>query len=122
MLDRVISRSMIEEVDKQTTLRFHYSPKMMESLADMVKYAQQKGSRVEMVVNPYFPAFLPKIGNLDSLITDINLATGSTVKNFKDAVTETEAFGDYQHVNKNGARLYLDKLIEAGVLEPKVGL
>ncbi|MCF8247001.1 MAG: hypothetical protein K9J37_18715 [Saprospiraceae bacterium] len=117
LLDRVISQSMVNDVDKQTTLRFHYSPKMMESLMDMVKYAQQKGTRVEMVVNPYFPAFLPKIGNLDSLMRDISLATGATVKDFKDAVTETEAFGDYQHVNKVGARLYLDKLIEAGVLK-----
>ncbi|MBK9015686.1 MAG: hypothetical protein IPM82_17365 [Saprospiraceae bacterium] len=122
LLDRVISPSMVSDVEKQQILRFHYDQKMLDKLAGMVSYATQKGVKVELVVNPYFPAFVPKIGNLDSLMADINKATGLTVKNFENAVTETEAFGDYQHVNKQGARLYLDKLMEAGVLETRSGL
>lgn len=119
LLDRVISPQMVNDVDKQQTLRFHYDQKMLGQLAEMVKYAQQKGTRVELVVNPYFPGFIPKIGNLDSLMTDIKLSTGVTVKNFENAVSAVSAFGDYQHVNKEGARLYMDKLIEAGVLDTK---
>lgn len=119
LLDRVISPQMVNDVDKQKTLRFHYDQKMLGQLAEMVKYAQQKGTRVELVVNPYFPGFIPKIGNLDSLMTDIKISTGISVKNFENAVSATAAFGDYQHVNKEGARLYLDKLVEAGVLDTK---
>ncbi len=122
LLDRVISPSMVSDVEKQQILRFHYDQKMLDKLAGMVSYAKQKGVKVELVVNPYFPAFVPKIGNLGSLMADINKATGLTVKNFENAVTQTEAFGDYQHVNKQGARLYLDKLMEAGVLETRSGL
>jgi hypothetical protein len=122
LLDRVISPSMVAEVVTQKALRFHYDQKMVDKLAEMVKYTQHKGTRVELVVNPYYPPFIPKIGNLDSLMADINRATGLTVKNFENAVTQTDAFGDYQHVNKQGARLYLDKLIEAGVLETRSGL
>jgi uncharacterized protein YwgA len=119
LLDRVISPQMVNDVDKQKTLRFHYDQKMLAQLTEMVKYAQQKGTRVELVVNPYFPGFIPKIGNLDSLMTDIKQSTGISVKNFENAVSVTAAFGDYQHVNKEGARLYLDKLVEAGVLDTK---
>lgn len=122
LLDRVISPQMVGEVGKQKTLRFHYSPKMVEKLGEMVKYAQQKGAQVELVVNPYFPAFIPKIGNLDSLMADVNAATGVSVKNYADAVQETAAFGDYQHVNKAGARLYLDKLYEQGVFPTALGM
>ena len=117
MLDRVISPNMLIEVAKQPTLRFHYDQRMLEKLAGMASYARQKGVKVELVVNPYFPAFIPRIGNLDTLIADVELATGLTVRNFADAVQTTEAFGDYQHVNKQGARIYMDKLIEVGVLE-----
>ncbi len=122
LLDRVISLGLVQDVDNQKVLRFNYDKKMVAELAEMVKYAQQKGTRVELVVNPYFPAFIPKIGNLDTLTTDLNAATGLTVKNFENAVTQTDAFGDYQHVNKVGAKLYLDKLMEAGVLETKTGM
>lgn len=119
LLDRVISPQMVNDVEKQKPLRFHYGSEMLEKLSEMVKYAQVKGMRVELVVNPYYPAFIPKIGNLDSLKTDINRATGLTVKDYANAVQQTEAFGDYQHVNKHGARLYLDKLVETGVLETR---
>ncbi len=119
LLDRVISPQMVNDVDKQKTLRFHYDQKMLGQLAEMVKYAQQKGTRVELVVNPYYPGFIPKIGNLDSLMTDIKQSTGISVKNFENAVSATAAFGDYQHVNKEGARLYLDKLVESGVMDIK---
>ncbi|MBI1227881.1 MAG: hypothetical protein GC192_21795 [Bacteroidetes bacterium] len=122
LLDRVISPNMMEDVDNQKLLRFNYDKNMVAQLAEMVKYAQQKGTRVELVVNPYYPAFIPKIGNLDTLLGDLNTATGLSVKNFENAVTQTEAFGDYQHVNKVGAKLYLDKLVEAGVLETKTGM
>ena len=119
LLDRVISPQMASDVEKQKTLRFHYGTEMLAKLSEMVKYAQVKGTRVELVVNPYYPAFIPKIGNLDSLKMDINLATGLTVKDFANAIQQTEAFGDYQHVNKLGARIYLDKLVETGVLETR---
>ena len=122
LLDRVISPTMVSDVDSQKTLRFHYSPEMLAKLSDMVKYAQQKGTKVELVVNPYYPAFLPKIGNLDSLIFDVNKATSLSVRNMANAVAGTESFGDYQHVNKQGARLYMDKLLEAGVLQTRTGL
>lgn len=119
LLDRVISPQMVNDVGKQQTLRFHYDQKMLGQLAEVVKYAQQKGTRVELVVNPYFPDFIQKLGNLDSLMADIKQSTGISVKNFENAVSTTAAFGDYQHVNKEGARLYLDKLVEAGVLDTK---
>jgi len=122
LLDRVISPSMMSSVGEQKTLRFSYDKKMLDQVSTMVNYAKEKGVRVELVVNPYYPAFVPKIGNLDSLMNDLNAATGLTVKNFGNVVTQAEAFGDYQHVNKVGAKLYLDKLIQAGVLETRTGL
>ncbi len=117
LLDRVISASMVDDVDTQKALRFHYSPKMLEKLDEMVKYAQQKGTRVELLVNPYFPAFVTKIENMDSLKIDVSKATGISVRDFSNAVQETEAFGDYQHVNKVGAMRYIDRLIAEGVLK-----
>ncbi|MCU0348888.1 MAG: hypothetical protein MUC59_18250, partial [Saprospiraceae bacterium] len=121
LLDRVISPSMVANVDEHKILRFHYDKKMVEKLAEMVKYAQAKGTKVELVVNPYYPPFIPKIGNLDTLMTDLTAATNLPIKNFSNAVQKTEDFGDYQHVNKEGAKSYLDKLIEAGVLATRTG-
>ncbi len=121
LLDRVISPGMAKDVGKQKILRFHYDQKMLDKLAGMTNYAHQKGVKVELVVNPYFLPFIPKIGNLDTLMADVERTTGLTVRNFANAVQATEAFGDYQHVNKQGARLYMDKLVEAGVLENRNG-
>ncbi len=119
LLDRVISPEMVASVGSQPKLRFHYDEKMLGHLANLVKYAQGKGTRVELVVNPYYPDFVPKIGNLDTLIMDVQRTAGVTVKRYTNAVQEAEAFGDYQHVNKVGAKKYIDQLVADGVISTK---
>lgn len=115
LLDRVISPEMVADVAKHKNLRFHYNTKMLNHLNEVVKYAQQKGTRVELVVNPYYPEFIPKLTNIDTLVMDVERTTGLTVRRYASAVQTTEAFGDYQHVNKVGAKLYIDRLVEDGV-------
>ncbi|MCC6724892.1 MAG: hypothetical protein IT258_10310 [Saprospiraceae bacterium] len=119
LLDRVISPEMVANVAAQKPLRFSYNEKMLNHLADLVKYAQGKGTRVELVMNPYYPEFVPKLVNLDTLIMDVQRTAGVTVKKYINEVQKTEAFGDYQHVNKVGAKLYLDKLMQDGVISNK---
>ncbi len=116
LLDRVISQEMLANVAKHENLRFHYDSKMLNHLTEMVKYAQNKGTRVELVVNPYYPEFIPKLTNIDTLVMDVERTSGVTVRRYTSAVQPAEAFGDYQHVNKVGAKLYVDKLVEDGVL------
>lgn len=120
LLDRVISAGMVQDVSAQKMLRFHYDGQMLAQLAELVSYAQSKGVKVELVLNPYFQPYLTKLENKLQLMEDISKTCRVGVKDFSDAVAQTEAFGDYQHVNKVGAKLYLSKLMEAGVL-PKGG-
>ncbi len=119
LLDRVISPEMKANVGNQALLRFHYDNKMLGHLAKMVKYAQEKGTKVELVVNPYYPDFVPKIVNLDTLVMDVQRTSGVTVRRYTNAVQESAAFGDFQHVNKVGAKLYIDQLIADGVISSK---
>ncbi len=119
LLDRVISPEMVANVGNHAPIRFHYDHKMLGHLANMVKYAQQKGTKVELVVNPYYPDFVPKIVNLDTLVMDVQRTAGVTVRRYTNAVQATEAFGDYQHVNKVGAKFYIDRLVADGVIQAK---
>jgi hypothetical protein len=117
LLDRVISPTLQKDVEKQDVFDYDYTPEMLASLADVVNYAKEKGVRVELVVNPYFPPFAEKIGNLPDLKTAIEKTTGLPVHDYSNAVSGVDGFGDYQHLNKNGAKEYLDKLMEDGILE-----
>jgi hypothetical protein len=122
LLDRVISPSLQRDVENFGEFKFTYSQDMLKSLADLTQYAQIRNVRVELVVNPYFPPFVSKISNLAALKADIEKATGLPVHDYSTAVAGMVGFGDYQHLNKNGAKEYLDKLMKDGILEMKTGL
>ena len=69
-----------------------------------------------MFLNPYFPPFAERMFNKETLIYRVEEATGLEVHDYSTSVKGINGFGDYQHLNKNGAREFLDNLIEDGVL------
>ncbi len=119
LLDRVISSSLQQDVTRQKTFDYDFTPDMLKSLAEVVQYARDKGVRVELVINPYYPPFSQKIGNLAALKTAVEKATGLLVHDYSNAISGVEGFGDYQHLNKVGAKQYLDTLMADGMLEAK---
>ncbi len=90
---------------------------VINQLVEMVKYAQAKGTEVELVINPYFPAFANKIVNIQDLKRTVEAKTGLPVNDYSLAVKETAGFGDYQHLNKAGARTFIDKMLADNVLK-----
>lgn len=122
LLDRVINQNMVDgaadlepytiDLEPDSTMR-DYLPDQLKS---MIETAQSKGTKVELVINPYYPAFAKKIENLTSFKTKIEAHTGLKVNDYAQLITEQKGFGDYQHLNKYGARLYLDQLKKDGIL------
>lgn len=116
LLDRVINQNMIDGVDdlepyfidlEPDSTDINYLPENLKSLIDIAK---EKGTEVHLVINPYYPPFAKHIQNLDEFKTKIEQYTGMKVNDYSTAVTDVKGFGDYQHLNKTGARIYLDKL------------
>ena len=94
-----------------------YIKGVMEHLASTVEFAKAKGVDVQLVINPYYPPYLDKLVNLDQLKAAAEKATGMKVHDYSNSVKDKEGFGDYQHLNKAGSRIYLDKLLEDGILK-----
>lgn len=90
---------------------------VIDQLVEMVRYAQAKGTDVELVINPYFPAFANKIVNIQDLKKTVEAKTGLPVNDYSLAIKETAGFGDYQHLNKTGARAFIDKMLTDNVLK-----
>ena len=117
LLDRVISATLQKDVAKIDSFNFDFTDKMLTELKDVVAYAQQKNTMVKLVVNPYYPPFVQHIHNKKALIEAVENATGLTVHDYANSIQNTDGFGDYQHLNKSGAKAYIDLLLEDGVME-----
>ena len=114
LLDRVISAPMLAGVGE--TPDYTIEPMFLEDLKATVGLAKRRGIEVELVINPYLPAFAQRITNLPAFKQQIEARTGLRVKDYSQAVTMIEGFGDYQHLNKSGSRVYIDRLLADGVL------
>ncbi len=116
LLDRVINEKVIADIVNEPEYSITMEDYLLENLAELVNYAKSMGTEVYLVVNPYYPPFGEKIVNLDEIIQKVESKTNLEVHNFAFAINEVEGFGDYQHLNKNGSKIYIDTLIKNGIL------
>ena len=111
LLDRQIAPSVVAASAELDDYRNDYTLGRVRAFAEVVDEYRAAGTTVSLVINPYYPNFQRTIRNLDSLALDVRAATGVPVLDYSASIVGDENFGDYQHLNKRGAQLYLDRLL-----------
>lgn len=117
LLDRVITDDLRNSIADRKLDTISIEQNLLDDLKATVQAAQNKGVEVKLVVNPYFPAYADKLANLDEFIKRVEATTGEEVHNYAKAVAGVEGFGDFQHLNKAGSRVYVDRLLEDSLLQ-----
>lgn len=112
IVDRTIAPSVVRDTVGLDAYTLGVAEHRIAEFADVVAEFRAAGTEVVLVVNPYFPAFARSIANLSELKTAVTEATGLPVRDYSVVVTGAEYFGDYQHLNKQGAEVYLAGLLE----------
>ncbi|MEM6964406.1 MAG: hypothetical protein AAF573_06545 [Bacteroidota bacterium] len=122
IIDRVINENLANSVEEQRP--FYVGPfdsmtvhTIFTALNETVDIARQEGIKVKLVISPFYPPFVKKIVNEDDFIRRVQNETGLRVHNFMDAVQDESGFGDYQHVNIHGAKLFIDSMRAAGIFD-----
>lgn len=77
-----------------------------QALDHIIASAQAQGTRVAVVITPYFPTYAGKLKNFDAFFADLKgrLPAGVTVIDARRAVDKDELFMDALHVNEDGVR------------------
>lgn len=147
IIDRVINENMVNAVDDQRPFYagpFDWSTveMMFGELDKTIKIAKENDIKIKLVISPFFPPFVNKIVNFEHFEKRINMAANSTyslpgltksylengagnvtssskinIYNYADAVQDPTGFGDYQHVNIKGAKIYIDKMKADGIFD-----
>ncbi|MCH2083750.1 MAG: hypothetical protein MK226_15250 [Saprospiraceae bacterium] len=119
--DWLLDRKITEEIKAKLTPDYEfiikYPEEMPKQLGETVAYLRKQNINVQLVLNPYYPPFVDHITNLDEFIKEIEAATQMKVANYATAVQKEAYFGDFQHLNKVGSKVYLEQLIKDGLLE-----
>jgi hypothetical protein len=108
LLDRQIGSGQAAEV-ASASYQIPLLSGMVEHLTKAIKTAQAKGSRVELVISPYFPRF--EVIGLQDLKNALEQTTGLKVRDNQRAIGEPACFGDYMHLNQKGAQVYIDSCL-----------
>ncbi len=77
-----------------------------QALDRIIRSAQAQGTRVAVVITPYFPTYAGKLKNFDAFFAEMKsrLPSGVTVIDARRAVDKDELFMDALHVNEDGVR------------------
>ena len=90
-------------------------PYLIRQLKEAVNAARDKGVGVQLVIGPYFPGYV--VNNLDALKAAAEQATGLPVRDYRSALGDQTGFSDFRHLNKRGAKAYIDLMMEEGVFQ-----
>ncbi len=108
LLDRVITDELVSRVEEEPALEVSTSEELVEDLFKIIQLAERRGTEVKLLVNPYYPPFLKRVTGLKKLKETIEQKTGKMISDYSQVIRDRNGFGDYQHLNKNGSRAFLD--------------
>ena len=111
LLDRVMPQSLADDAVEVQPQRNGYTPARVAQLAATVRRFRDAGTDVHLTINPYYPPYARSLSNLDELAAAVTAATGLEVHDYSEAIQDREYFGDYQHLNVAGARVFLERLV-----------
>lgn len=114
LLDRVISPELAATAGEHN-YDLDVSKYLIEQLHTLVDSAKAKGIGVTLLIGPYFPGF--QVNNLDALKDDIEKTIGTSVKDYRFALSNPAYFGDFMHPNKSGSMAFIDFLRRDGVFD-----
>lgn len=77
-----------------------------QAMDRIIRSAQAQGTRVAVVITPYFPTYAGKLKNFDAFFAELKsrLPAGVTVIDARRAVDKDELFMDALHINEDGVR------------------
>ncbi len=116
LLDRTITEEIKRKLSPDYEFIIKYPEEMPAQLGETIAFLRKQNIPFQLIVNPYYPPFLNHVTNLDIFIRDIEQSCQAEVLNLAKAISEEDYFGDFQHLNKKGSKVYLEKLIETGVI------
>ena len=92
LLDRKITQGLIDKLTPDYDFEIRYPKEMIAPLKRIIDLAESKGTEVELLVNPYFPAFEDKMTNLDEFVAAIEKATGKKDKRLQTGCAGSGGF------------------------------
>lgn len=113
LLDRAMSESTLEYLEAQ---KYRIDAHFVPELKSVIELAESKGTKVELVIIPYFPPYVKVMKGLEVFQKDIEMGTGRRVQDYSLAVDNPNCYGDFQHLNKKGSRVFVQLLKKDGVL------
>jgi hypothetical protein len=57
--------------------------------------------------------------NIEKTIQRVEAATNLKVHDYSTAISDLKSFGDFQHLNKYGSRLFIDEMVKDGIIGKK---
>ena len=110
---------MQQNIDEEDIVELQTDQYLLSELELLIKNAEKKGVMAALVANPYYPGYIDKMHQFYKFIGKIEAKTNKKVKDYSRALQEVSGFADYQHLNKQGSRQYLDLLLRDGILSKK---
>ncbi len=114
LLKPAADRTLVGAIPEPMKAQLAAAPEEMMTAADanwqamdrIIRSAQAQGTRVAVVITPYFPTYAGKLKNFDAFFAEMKsrLPAGVTVIDARRAVDKDELFMDALHVNEDGVR------------------
>ncbi len=117
LMDRVINQNLKERVGEEQEVVYQTPEDLFQKLKGLVAVLEAHQIPFKLLVNPYYPPYIQRMKSYSGWLKEMSNRLGYEILDYSEAIQQADFFGDYLHLNKQGAAVYMKKLLEDGVLE-----
>lgn len=116
LVDGNLTPELIDLTNREPAVRWDGpTAENRAAVVEIVRLAKARGTQVRVIVAPYLPAFVRRSPNAADIYRQMAAGLGTPVLDYSQAIADTALFADRYHMNREGSRVFTDRLIADGV-------
>lgn len=119
--DWLMQRSMNTELQNRVggteEIIYENQPGILQAMTALIQRLEKAGTRVHLLVNPYYPPYIRRMTSYPEWRKRLERELERPVLDYAQAISRPECFGDYLHLNQNGAKEYMNLLFTEGLFK-----
>jgi hypothetical protein len=117
LMQRSMNANLQNEVGETEEIIYENQPGILEEMKALIDRLEKAGVAVRLIVNPYYPPYIRRMTSYPDWRKRLERELGRPVLDYSQVISRPQYFGDYLHLNQNGAKEYMNLLFTEGLFK-----
>ncbi len=117
LMNRQINDHLVKTVSSVPEITHTIQPDLVSCLKEILTLSEERGISVELLVNPFYKPYIERMDSFTPWLQQLEQLLGKKIRDYSRLIEDRTGIGDYLHLNKEGAKVYIKQLASDKLFE-----